>query len=68
MVLDKYKEFKAELALAESWEELKTVETKAAAVAEITRRSKFSIEQQNEWGKFRTEIERKKGGYQEHSE
>lgn len=59
--LEKYKGFKAELAIAETFEDIKIVESKAAAAAEFGRRNKIGLNEQNEWGKFRVEIESKKG-------
>jgi DNA modification methylase len=63
MELEKYKEFKSALAVAETFEELKFLESKAAAAAEFAKRNKIGLEIQNEWGKFRVEIEAKKGAW-----
>jgi DNA modification methylase len=63
MELEKYKEFKSALAVAETFEEIKSLESKAAAAAEFARRNKIGLEIQNEWGKFRVEIEAKKGAW-----
>ena len=63
--IQKYQGFKAELAIAETFEEIKFVENKAAAAAEFARRNKIGVEEQNEWGKFRVEIEIKKGEWLE---
>lgn len=63
MELEKYKEFKSALAVAETFEEIKFLESKAAAAAEFAKRNKIGLEIQNEWGKFRVEIEAKKGAW-----
>lgn len=59
--LEKYKGFRSELAIAQTFEEIKLLESKAAAAAEFARRNKIGLDEQNEWGKFRVEIEFKKG-------
>lgn len=59
--IEKYTGFRAELAVIETIEEIRMLETKAMAVAEFAKKSKMGIEEQNEWGKFRCEIEAKKG-------
>lgn len=59
--LEKYSGFKAELAAAESYESIKNIESKAAAIAEFARKNKIARDAQNEWGIFRIEIEQKKG-------
>src|ERR1035437_3279747 len=61
--LDKFKGFKAELAIAETLDEIKFITNKAAATAEFARRNKIGLDEQNEWGKFRIEIEAKKGDW-----
>lgn len=63
--IEKYKGFRAELAIAETWEDIKIVESKAAAAAEFARRNGIGLTEQNEWGKFRVEIEAKKGEWLE---
>lgn len=63
--IEKYKGFRAELAIAETFEDIKIVESKAAAIAEFARRNKVGFDEQNEWGKFRVQIEAKKGGWLE---
>ena len=57
------KTWKKELALAETFEEVKTHESAAAAAAEFAKRNKESLDKQNEIGKFRIDIERKKGAW-----
>ena len=61
MEIEKYKGFKAELAIAETFEEIKLIESKAAAIAEFGKKNKIGLDEQNQWGIFRTEIEDKKG-------
>ena len=61
--LDKYKGFKAELALAESFNEIKILESKASATAEFARKNKIGKTEQDEWGVFRCDIEAKKGAW-----
>jgi N6-adenosine-specific RNA methylase IME4 len=61
--IEKYQGFKAELAVAETYEELKLIETKASVLAELAKKNKVGLEEQNEWGKFRVEIEAKKGDW-----
>ena len=61
--LEKLKTWKKELALAETFEEVKTHESAAAAAAEFAKRNKLALDKQNEIGKFRIDIERKKGSW-----
>lgn len=61
--LAKYSGFKYELAIAETIEEIKLLETKAAAVADFAKRNKLGKDEQDQWGIFRTEIEAKKGAW-----
>tara|TARA_R100000353_G_scaffold61953_1_gene48889 strand:+ start:1795 stop:2799 length:1005 start_codon:yes stop_codon:yes gene_type:complete len=61
--LEKLKTWKKELALAETFEEVKTHESAAAAAAEFAKRNQFALDKQNEIGKFRIDIERKKGAW-----
>lgn len=63
--LEKYAGFRAELAIAETLEELLLIENKAAAIAEFGRKDKIGLAEQNQWGKFRIEIEAKKGAWLE---
>lgn len=63
--IEKYKGFRAELAIAETLEDIKVVESKAAAAAEFGRRNKIGMDEQNQWGDFRVEIEMKKGEWLE---
>lgn len=64
MGLEKYKEFKSASAIAETFEEIKFLESKAAA-AEFAKRNKVGFDEQNQWGLFRVEIEAKKGNWLE---
>lgn len=59
--LEKFIGFRADLAVIETLAEMKFIESKAAAAAEFARRNKLGLDEQNEWGKFRLEIEGKKG-------
>lgn len=59
--IEKYQGFRSELAIAETFEDIKIVESKAAAAAEFARRNKIGTDEQNQWGRFRVEIEAKKG-------
>jgi len=61
--LAKFKQFKAELAIAETFEEIKFIESKAAAAAEFAKRNNIGKDVQDEWGIFRTEIWNKKGAW-----
>lgn len=63
--IEKYKGFRAELAIAETFEDIKIVESKAAAIAEFARRNSVGLGEQNQWGRFRVEIESKKGEWLE---
>jgi len=65
MEIEKYKGFKAELAIAETFEEIKLLESKAAAIAEFAKKDGIGLDEQNEWGIFRTEITDKKGAWLE---
>jgi hypothetical protein len=59
--LQKLETFKAELALAETFEEIKLHESSAAALAEFGRREGLAIDAQNNIGRFRVSVEAKKG-------
>lgn len=59
--VEQFKQFRHDLAIAETMEELKSLETRAAAAAEFARRAKVAIDVQNEWGDYRIDIETKKG-------
>lgn len=61
--LKKIEKFRYELALAETWEEINNFDNKASVIAEFARRNKISLEKQNDLGKFRIEIEQKKGAW-----
>lgn len=55
----KLESFRYELAVAETLEQIKLLDTKAAAIAEIARKEKLGKEKQDEIGLFRLEIEQK---------
>ena len=59
--LERISQFRADLAIAETFEEIKLHDTAAAAMAEFAKRQKMSAEKQNEIGIFRIEVEAKKG-------
>ena len=59
--LQKIESFRYALAIAETYEEINKIESAAAAMAEFARCSNISFERQNDLGKFRIEIELKKG-------
>lgn len=61
--LVKIESFRYQLAVAETYEEIKTLDTKAAAIAEIMRKEHMSKQRQDELGVFRIEIESKKGAW-----
>ena len=61
MELEKISAFRSELAIAETIDDIKHLETKASAIAEIARKSKMGKSAQDEVGEFRVEIEKKKG-------
>lgn len=61
--IEKLKTWKKELALAETFEEVKTHESAAAAAAEFAKRNQIAFEKQSEIGRFRIDIERKKGAW-----
>jgi site-specific DNA-methyltransferase (adenine-specific) len=61
--IEKFSGIKAELAIAETFEEIKLIESKTAAVAEFGKKNKICKEEQDEWGIIRVEIETKKGAW-----
>ena len=61
MELEKISAFRSELAIAETIDDIKHLETKASAIAEIARKQKMGKSAQDEVGEFRVEIEKKKG-------
>ena len=61
MQLEKISAFRSELAIAETIDDIKHLETKASAIAEIARKQKMGKSAQDEVGEFRVEIEKKKG-------
>ena len=63
MQLEKISAFKAALAIVETIEEIKHLDTKASALAEIARKEKMSKSAQDEVGSFRCDIEAKKGAW-----
>ena len=63
MQLEKISAFRAELAIAETIEDIKLLDTKASAIAEIARKSRLGKSAQDEVGAFRCDIEAKKGAW-----
>lgn len=63
MQLEKISAFRSELAIVETIEEIKHLDTKASALAEIARKEKMSKSAQDEVGAFRCDIEAKKGAW-----
>ena len=63
MQLEKISAFRSELAIVETIEEIKHLDTKASALAEIARKEKMSKSAQDEVGEFRCDIEAKKGAW-----
>ena len=61
--IEHLKSWKKELAVAETLEEVKLHESAAAAAAEFAKQNKEALDTQNEIGKFRIDIERKKGAW-----
>ena len=59
--LEKISSFRSELAIAETIDDIRNMETKASAIAEIARKQKMGKSAQDEVGEFRVEIEKKKG-------
>jgi N6-adenosine-specific RNA methylase IME4 len=61
--IERFSEFKAELAIIETFEELKVLETKAMVIAELAKKDRKGKEEQDEWGIFRLKIECKKADW-----
>ena len=61
--LEKISAFRAELAIAETIVDIKHLDTKASAIAEIARKEKVGKSAQDEVGAFRCDIEAKKGAW-----
>jgi site-specific DNA-methyltransferase (adenine-specific) len=57
--IQKYSGFKAELATAETFEEIKNIDKKSVWVAKIAKDEKLAKSEQDEWGCFRNEIKEK---------
>jgi hypothetical protein len=60
--LQKIESFRKDLAIVETIEEVKLHETTANAMAVFAKANRISTDKQNELGRFRIEIECKKGG------
>ena len=63
MQLEKISAFRAELAIAETIEDIKHLETKAYAIAEIARKQKMGKSVQDEIGEYLCDVEAKKGAW-----
>lgn len=63
--LAKIESFRRELAVAETFEEIKFCESKAAAVAEFAKKQGIGKEGQDKIGEFRVEVEQNKGAWLE---
>jgi len=63
MQLEKMSAFRAELAIAETFDEMKHLESKVSAIAEFARVRKMGKAQQDEIGEFLVIIEAKKGAW-----
>lgn len=61
--IQKIEQFRYELAIAETYEDIKVLDAKVSAIAEFARRSKVTKIKQDELGEFRVEIEVKKGAW-----
>ena len=57
----KWSDLNYEVAIFKTFEEIKLVENKAAAVAEFLKKDKAAFDIQNKFGRYRIEIEDKKG-------
>lgn len=63
--LSKIESFRAELAKAETFEEISFIKSQADAVAEFAKRLKLSKEKQDEIGEFRIKVEAEQGKWLE---
>ena len=63
--LSKIESFRAELAKAETFEEISFIKSQADAVAEFAKRLKLSKEKQDEIGEFRIQVEAEQGAWLE---
>lgn len=61
--LQKIESFKRELAVAETFEEIKLLGSAADAMAEFAKKNNMAKEQQNEIGIYRIDVEAKKGAW-----
>ena len=63
MQLEKISAFRAELAIAKTIEDIKHLETKASAIAEIARKEKMGKSVQDEVGEYLCDVVAKKGAW-----
>ena len=61
--LAKIESFRAELAKAETFEEISFIKSQSDAVAEFAKRLKLSKEKQDEIGEFRIQVEAEQGAW-----
>ena len=61
--LQKIESFRKDLAIAETFEEIKLIGSAADAMAEFAKKEKMSYDKQNEIGEFRVEVSGKKGAW-----
>ena len=63
--LQKLESFRYALAVAETFDEIKLINGASSAMAELSKKARFSLEKQNELGLFRVEIMEKVGEWLE---
>jgi len=61
--IQKLESWKKELALAETYEEIKIHSSAGSAAAEFARRQGVALKKQNDIGRFRLDVEEKMGGW-----
>ena len=59
--LQKIEGFSYEIAISETMDEMKNIESKLSAVAEFAKKENIALEGQNKIGRVRIELEEKKG-------
>jgi N6-adenosine-specific RNA methylase IME4 len=63
--LAKIDSFKQDIAIAETWDELKMLTTKGSLLAELAKKQQVATDGQNKLGRTRIELEKKKGEWLE---
>jgi hypothetical protein len=61
--IEKFTEFKHELAIAETYEEIKRLENKTEAVADLAKKEGLVKSQLDEWGEYWVQVVAKKGAW-----